>query len=317
MKGRGRIRFPGLVVVVASLASFSCASAPQSDIQAHDFGLYGSAWIPWLRKNPTVADFIVYQAGPARPLKLIRNDLQFASDSGMKVILTLKLDKFSVPDSAVGRGVPSLENFQRVLDHIEDLPLSAITIGEENVFWDGGSERLAGLYEALRQRYPKRRFFQWYSPSRNMNLPGLKWPVLPADGWVFDQYFMPGHVYSEYVKGIASIDAPKISIVWASPLWRPGEKNSESDFEWWDEDGWKLFYEQVRLNIDHNIPTAFFLYEFEDSGLRPIPMFRSQDTCTLGFLDSLLNQTIPALQTSVRLAALPAERPDWIPSGCR
>lgn len=301
-------------MVLVLLVSISFASEPRNDHQVNEFGVYGSAWVSWLRGNPTNVDFIIYQVGPTRPLTLIRNDLQFASESGTKIILTLKSAKVAASNPDIDAGAPSLENFERVLDRIDDLPLSAVTIGEENVFWDGRSELLSSLYETLHERYPERRFFQWYSPSRNLNIPGRKWPALPADGWVFDQYHMHGHVYLEYLKGMAEIDAPKISVVWASPLWRPGASKAESNFEWWDQEGWKLFYEQVRLNMDHKIPTAFFLFEL--AGTQPIPLFRSKNKCVVGFADAFLNRTLPALRSRGRLGTLPAERPDWIPSGC-
>lgn len=308
--------FRPLVVVLALLISISFASEPQNDTQVNGFGLYGSAWVSWLRGNPTNVDFIIYQVGPSRPLGLIRDDLQFASDSGTKIILTLKSRKVAASNPAMDTSAPSLENFTRILDRIADLPLAAVTIGEENVFWDGRSEWLASLYETLHERYPERRFFQWYSPSRNLNIPGRKWPALPADGWVFDQYHMHGQIYREYLNGMADIDLPKVSVVWASPLWRPGARKGEPNFEWWDQEGWKLFYNQVRLNIDHNLPTAFFLYELAESGRQPIPMFRSENNCAHGFVDAFLNQTLPALRFRNLLVALPAERPEWIPSGC-
>jgi hypothetical protein len=309
------IRKLSFVCVVACLGAMALADEEPEALGATDLGIYGSAWMPWLREHDGRVEFIVYQAGPKRPSATIAQDLQFAQATALKVILTPKLPDTDPAASMQLREQAAVDAVARVLDSITGVPVAAVTIGEENVFWDDQSTVLTRAYDALKEEYPERRFYQWYSPTKSLAVPGAKWPDLRTDGWIFDQYFLDENLYSQYVDGLVAKQTQLVSVVWASPFWRPGEQQPEPGPEWWEQDGWRRLYEHVKINRDRDVPTAFFVFELQASGKR-LPLFKSDDACARGFVEYFLNQTMQFLRSNRHIPAAPDRRPEWIPAAC-
>jgi hypothetical protein len=304
-----------LLALALGHAGALLAAEPDESLHDSDLGVYGSAWMPWLKQHDRSFDFVVYQFGPGRPLATIAEDLHIAADSGLRVVLSPKLPDMDKSEPVSARGQSVLLSVQRVLDTIVDTPVAAITIGDENIFWDDMSSVLSEAYELLRSEYPERSFYQWYSPSRKMNIPGIQWPDLPADGWVFDQYHYGPEFYREFVQGLSRKQLPLVSIIWASPMWQPGSQQPEKNGDWWETRGWERFYDQLKVNRANNIPTAFYLYELRQSGQR-LPLFRSEGSCEKRFMTAFTARTISTLNSMPELPTRPDDRPDWIPAAC-
>jgi hypothetical protein len=192
----------------------------------------------------------------------------------------------------------------------------AVTIDEENIHWGGRAQLLASLFTDLREKYPEVKWYQWYSSSKTANVPGHRWPDLPADGWVFDQYTMAANEYRSYVAAMAKRGQPLVSIVWAGVDWQPGDKQRLARPRWWDDGGWRLFYEQVAANQQHGIPTAFYLYEL-DKDRRSAALWKSAQACKRNFVERFTTDTLRYLKSGPKLPiSVPKSRPQWIPAGC-
>lgn len=218
--------------------------------------------------------------------------------------------------------------------------IAGISLSEENVTWDyvgqaDGSYRFASgsratfldnLYGALKIRYPSVNFIQWYSPHKIPNFPGYNatWPQIGADGWIFDQYLMASvHVdgveqstYYQYVTGMASLNVPLYSIVFASPNRNPSAAPSV-DPTWWNtgtegaEAGWTRYYAQVAINQAFHIPTSFYAYTPMNGG--DVPLTARQGACGTELFTFLRTKTWPWTKSHQLSLTLPSTRPEWIP----
>ena len=132
----------------------------------------------------------------------------------------------------------------------------AITLAEENIFWNGHGEMLAELYKLVKAKYPELAVYQWYSPGAGA--PGFDWPWLPADGWLIDEYCMPGPQFEKLVRKYTILDKPLIHIAWAAPGWK--------EFATWD----KVWDSQLAICRRYNVPISFFCWWPKD-GTPPPP----------------------------------------------
>jgi hypothetical protein len=210
--------------------------------------------------------------------------------------------------------------FAAVLDKVPDLPMDAVTIEEENIYWGGRAEFLSEMYQRLKERYPARQFYQWYSPRRkpSIAIPGKTWPDLPSDGWVVDQYGIYGKEFEDYIDQMKALDKPLIAVVWASPQWKVGDKMKRHNMEWWDDLGWKYLYSHLATYRKHDVPVTFFMFTTEEGkSEQTIPLFLSKDPCDQKFVQAFVAQTLPMVRSGQRIPLkIPARRPAWIPGHC-
>jgi hypothetical protein len=91
----------------------------------------------------------------------------------------------------------------------------AITLGEEQIFWESREAQLNRLYEEIKGRHPDLPVYQWYSPSSLGSIPGQSWPNLKADGWVADEYFLDQPQMERAMRGFRLLRKPVVQIIWA------------------------------------------------------------------------------------------------------
>jgi hypothetical protein len=185
---------------------------------------------------------------PARPedAKLIER----MAANGKKVILRVDVGRL-----APNAQVDIME--QRLLEMLRGLDpewVYAITLGEEQVFWNGWTQALTELYHRAKKHWPTLPVYQWWSPMEVPNVRGTSaWVALPADGWVIDLY---GRHREEFEKKlIMTLETGRqvIHIVWSSPDW-PEFCGAKS----WDEGGRQVFEDQVEICRSYNVPVAHF-----------------------------------------------------------
>jgi hypothetical protein len=301
-------------------------SAANAESRYGDVGIYGSAWLNFALEQPKVFDMFMYQARltKAQPDK-VAADLRRLSAAGTKVILGAQF--FDTRDERGAReGAPPLRElsyyeglFAPVLSR-SDLKIESVAIEEENIPWGGHAELLTGLYQSLKQRYPSQNFYQWYRPRRlpTPPIPGGEWPNLPADGWVIDQYALEGDGFLKYARAIKALGKPVLLVVWACPQWKIGDRGRSVNTSWWNERGWQIFYSQIAVASQEDLPTMFFMFA-RASGDKEgtTPLYRSTDQCDAKFLERFIADTVPFIKSGKRLPlAPPSRRPDWIPGGC-
>jgi len=123
----------------------------------------------------------------------------------------------------------------------------AITIGEEQIFWESREAQLNRLYEEIKARHPDLPVYQWYSPSSQGSIPGQSWPNLKADGWVADEYFLDQPLMEQGMRGFRILRKPIVQIIWAS------EASTIPFIP-------ARFQEQLDVCEKYNIPAGYFTY---------------------------------------------------------
>jgi len=137
---------------------------------------------------------------------------------------------------------------------LSKLPLEkvyAITLSEENIYWNGHEALLGELYGLVKAKYPSLSVYQWYSPGASP--PGFGWPLLPADGWLIDEYCRPRELFENLVRKYTLLDKPLIHIAWAAPDWK--------EFSTWD----RVWDDQLEICRRYGVPIAFFCWWPPDS----------------------------------------------------
>ena len=142
---------------------------------------------------------------------------------------------------------PTVEEFADLIDaQLSRLDLSklyAITLGEENVYWNGQHELLVQLYDYMKAHYDIP-VYQWYSPGAGV--PGMGWPNLKADGWIIDDYNLDQQQFEYQVSGYAIRHLPILSIIWAGPDMKDVPYSE------------RRFWEQYTVCRKYNVPTSYF-----------------------------------------------------------
>jgi hypothetical protein len=244
--------------VSMSLAASGAIPGPRKPLTTSDFGLYGG-WNDYFFRPDTGFDFLVMQAlVPANPQTSaapIGSHGQAANvDWNQSLLAARRAGKRVIADVMLGIGKPgvSIATLERQLDyfmaHVDEAQLYAITLAEENVYWDGARAQLIALYHYAKSKYDVP-VYQWYSPYAGT--PGFGWPTLPADGWILDEYahLMPD--YERFVREYKMTGVPLVSIVWAAP--------SMKDFQWKGR-GDIALPQQLEVHRKYGIPSAFFCW---------------------------------------------------------
>ena len=139
------------------------------------------------------------------------------------------------------------EAIDRFLSRIAVDDLYAVTLGEENIFWDGRHQMLAELYPRVKAKYPTLPVWQWYSNTgRATDAPGFQWPWLPADGWMIDEYVADGADFEQLIRRHRLLGTPVIQIAYAAPENHFGPVHRS------------VFDGQVRVARQYDVPLAFF-----------------------------------------------------------
>jgi hypothetical protein len=123
----------------------------------------------------------------------------------------------------------------------------AITLGEEQIFWESREAQLNRFYEEIKARHPDLPVYQWYSPSSLGSIPGQSWPNLKADGWVADEYFLDQPFMERGMRGFRILRKPIVQIIWAS------EASTIPFIP-------ARFQEQLDVCGKYNIPAGYFTY---------------------------------------------------------
>jgi hypothetical protein len=251
--------FGGLALSVwlagAASAAAGDLSGPREPLTFRDMGLYGGWNEYWLSEACSFNHFIV-QAVVDGKGQISGHGMEKESDwgqwlrrartCGKRIIADLEVLDWPKAEDRLACYKAGLDRFMQGVD--EDL-LYAITLGEENTYWDGHLEVLRGVYAYAKQKYDVP-VYQWYSPYASP--PGFGWPHLPADGWLIDEYAHGGASFEQFVRSYAVHQLPVLQIVWGAPLmdcfnW---EKSGEPAFDW-----------QLAVCRKYGIPCSFFVWE--------------------------------------------------------
>ena len=139
----------------------------------------------------------------------------------------------------------------RFLSRVAVDELYAVTLGEENIFWDGRHQMLTELYHRVKAKYPTLPVYQWYSNSgRAMDQPGFVWPWLPADGWMVNEYSADAADFEQLIRRHRLLGTPVIAVAWAAP-----EQHYSIPFHP------SIFAGQLRVAQRYNVPMGYFCHQ--------------------------------------------------------
>jgi hypothetical protein len=306
----------------------ACAAPCGADpLHFTDPGIYGTAWARYAREHPDQFEFLIYQARLHKAAAGgIPQELKSLNAAGVRLVVDMQFYTERA-QRGIREGAPPMEKpeyyvdmFAGVLDRVGDMPIEALTIEEENIYWDGRAEFLADMYHRLKTKYPQRDFYQWYSPRRkpSIAIPGKTWPDLPGDGWVVDQYGIYGQEFDDYIGQMKALKKPLIAVVWASPQWKVGDKSKSHNKIWWDKQGWKMLYSHLATYRRFDVPISFYMFTTEEGeSEQTIPLFQSKDQCDQKFFDAFLKQTLPMVRSGQNIPLrIPGRRPAWMPGYC-
>jgi len=140
----------------------------------------------------------------------------------------------------------------------------AITLGEEQVYWNGWASALSDLYYRVKKRWPNLQVYQWWTPMVAPDVHAKSgWVALPADGWVMDLYGLHAKEFETQVRKFLETDKPVVDIAWASPTWILYDGSGYTEVDWWDQAGSAVLEEQLSVCKKFDIPVAFFVVENE------------------------------------------------------
>lgn len=236
------MRFCLSALLIAALASLAGA-AELAPLSSKDAGLYvGTAGDYMFGDVPFAFSIeqVSRQSDPARLADVVER----LAANGKRPILDIFL--YEKGDE---QARPAAEYLAWLEPLLAKLPLDkvyAITLSEENIYWNGHQELLAELYRQVKARHPALAVYQWYSPGAGA--PGFGWPLLPADGWLIDEYCKPRDQFAKLVKQYTLLGKPLIHIAWAAPGW--------PEFSTWDQ----VFDDQLEICRRYGVPVSFFCW---------------------------------------------------------
>ena len=239
---------------LALCLSVAYAAEPTPEVPAREaltyrnMGIY-SGWQPYFLEGPfdflLVQGAVIWGKDEAADLEAVRRwneHLVKARTKGKRVIADV-LWRHRTAET-------QFQTIERFLDGVDVAELYAITIGEENIFWDGYHELLTDFYHRIKQKYPDLPVYQWYSNTfRGTDWPGFTWPWLPADGWVVDEYWAEPRDFEQAVRRHRMLGLPLIQLAWATPM-MPRIPFHQAVLEG-----------QLRVARKYNVPCAFFCYD--------------------------------------------------------
>jgi pimeloyl-ACP methyl ester carboxylesterase len=256
------------LLLVASAGVSASAGGPREPLTFRNVGLYG-VWNEYFVSADSPFDFLIIQAyayedrvdwhGKKENDKATWNDwLKRARANGKRVIAVVcpavvdDSGKLQTLASQYDEKSPlPLGRFEHAIDRffeqVDEKELYAITLAEENVFWNGQSERLEQMYDHVKKAHDIP-VFQWYTPSHTSSVPGLNYPNLKADGWMADEYFLRLPLMEKAMRGYTVLQKPVFQLMWALPQIH-AVPSAETTF--WDQ------FETCRK---YDIPVAFYFW---------------------------------------------------------
>jgi len=199
--------------------------------------------------------FYIMQGNESPPLDAQVRLLREMARNGKKVILRAHVRK--------GHKTPDVDKMEQWLvtffERVDPDWLYAVTLDEENIFWDGWADGLAELYRRTKKHWPDLPVYQWWTP---MEVPNVRaesgWVALPADGWVIDLYGEPRRKFEKKLVKTLETGKPVVHIAWASPEW----------LRWSGADTWeggrRIMDDQVDVCRAYNVPVAYFCTQNEE-----------------------------------------------------
>jgi hypothetical protein len=250
-----------LTLIVTTIPAILHAGGPREPLTFKDSGLY-CGWNDYFVSPDTPFDFFIVQGnGPfeGRDNTEWNEYLKKARQNGKRVIAALN-PQVKLPNGEftnISLLTPQstdaeLDAFVRVIGEffaqVDINELYAVTLSEEQIFWNGHAENLTRLYDKLKAKYDVP-VYQWYSPSSTGSAPGISgYPNLKADGWIADEYFLDQPDMERAMRAYTVLQKPFIQIIWAG-----GEKNSVPFIS-------TRFATQFQVTGKYNVPTGYFTY---------------------------------------------------------
>ena len=222
-------------------------------------GIYGW-WQPYFWEGPF--DFVIVQAyvishesldaeqdaGHIAGIRLWNENLMKARAAGKRVIAQ------ATPGQGGRKTEKYYQGLVRFLETVNRKELYAVTLSEENIFWDGEHEKLTSYYYRLKKEFPEMPVFQWYSNSgRGTAWPGFMYPWLPADGWIIDEYYAEPRDFEKEVRRYRMLGPPLIQLGYAAPV----EAASHPIASYHPS----ILQGQLRVAKKYNVPFAYYCWE--------------------------------------------------------
>jgi hypothetical protein len=228
---------------------------PRTPLTFHDSGVY-DGWNEYWLRDDFPFNVLIVQAW-TKPDGAIDSHgqegkstwgqwLQRARAKNKRVIADITPKDIKTAKDPLAYYQKALDTFMKGVDENQ---LFAISLSEENIYWNGHEELLKKVYAYAKEKYHVP-VYQWYSPYARP--PGFGWPNLPADGWITDEYAHAGPSYETFIRSYAIHQLPLIQIVWAEPMMTTFDWATKGDpaFDW-----------QIAICRKYNIPAAYFLWE--------------------------------------------------------
>jgi len=226
-----------------------------------DSGIYGW-WQPYFFECPF--DFLITQAiilpgdfgtpgtnnaSDIEHIQIWNESLLKARAAGKRVIVVI----------SPGQGEPYTETYyqalEQFLDHVNTEELYAVSLGEENISVPDWVDALGKFYHRIKTKHPDLPVYQWYScSSRASARPRFSWPLIPADGWLSDEYVATPDDFEQAVRRYRMLGKPFVNIIWASPFYSSSKQTSVPFHQ-------SIFDGHLRVSEKYNVPTAFFCWD--------------------------------------------------------
>jgi hypothetical protein len=224
-----------------------------------DSGIYGW-WQPYFWEGPF--DFLIVQAfvrphesldavqnaGHMEGIRLWKENLMKARAAGKRVIAQ------ATPGQGGKKTDEYYQGLVRFLENVNRSELYAVTLSEENIFWNGEHEKLTEFYYRLKKQFPDMPIYQWYSnSSRGDAWPGFLYPWLPADGWIIDEYYAEPRDFEQEVRRYRMLGLPLIQLGYAAPV--EAAKHPTTSYHP------SMLQGQLRVARKYNVPFAYYCWE--------------------------------------------------------
>lgn len=274
-----------------------------------EIGFYSSGWTRVGISDGGLGKIFIYQVKYPPDPAHVKRISNAACAKEITILFRQEIDPNHAVEALSQNSVDDVAN--SIVNGYQEIECSghSLIIDEENIYWGGRAEILESMYRFLADRLSIP-IMQWYSSNKRNNAPGFyKWPILSADGWVFDQYTMEPKVYEKYVDSMIQISQKLYSIVWFSPQWEVGAGKRVENDEYWNEYGRERFVHHVNTNIRNNIPTLFFAF-FLDRKNNPVPIYKiaESDFRVKKFYESM-KQVFTLVENNVAISL--SDVPSW------
>jgi hypothetical protein len=245
--------------IVLPLPVLAQLPGPRDLLSFKDSGLY-CGWTPYFtQSNPF--DFCVVPAIPyqGQSNAAWAGSLTTARAAGKRVIADLNPQAlnasgqwFGISELNDSSTDADLNKLVTVIDQffaqVNVNDVYAITLGEENYFWNSRTTHLNALYDKIKAKYNVP-IYQWYGPSSIGTAPGISgFYNLKSDGWMADEYFLDQPNMEKNMRAYAIQQKPFVQTIWA------GGDAASVPFSS------SRFYSQYEVLKKYNIPASYFTW---------------------------------------------------------